>query len=177
MNKIYNLDKNIVSSLCCYMEEEYAYFFDKLLTLGFFDKKNIKGYYCFRSKPKGNIYLDKDRYYELQEKIQDVKFRGYIDTHIFNLKQYLGNEKCSAMIFSNISSYFQGEKLEYLARLLNGLEENLEENGSIQIGYGSAKENFFTRGSNPIDVGFVLKYKDNIKEIKTGKQIITYYHK
>lgn len=79
------------------------------------------------------------------------------------------------MLFSNISSYFYGEKLERYSELLMSLEENLEDDGIIQIGYGS--KDYSVRGSLPLHRRFVEEHKDRIIEIERKNKVITYYHK
>lgn len=172
-----NLDKNTVEKLCLDMEHALAYFFERLLSLGMFDKTDSTGYYAYITKPSLNIYLDKDKYYELQEKIKDVKFNGYLDKHILSLQDCLGDKKFSAMIFSNITSYMGEQYFDLFEKLFKKLEKNLEDNGSMQIGYGLTNNTFNVTGGNPIDRNFITRFKDNIEEIHTKKEIITYYHK
>ncbi len=172
-----NLDKDVVYKLCENMDHTLAYFFERLLSLGMFDKTDSTGYYAYITKPELNMYLDKDKYYELQEKIKDVKFNGYFDRHLLSINDCLGDNIYSAMIFSNISSYLLEHQYDDFERLLKRLERNLDDNGSIQIGNGFINNSFNVTGGNPIDRNLILRFKDNVKEIQTKKEIITYYHK
>ena len=172
-----NLDGKIVSKLCENMNYTMAFYFETLLREGFFDIDNTTGYFGYISKPSNNLYLSKQKFYELKEKLKDVNFREYIDCDILRLKRYIENEIYSAGVFSNISSYMTTEELEKFYKFLKSIEENLTKDGKIQIGNGLIKNPFGITGGNPINRDFVLKYKDNIEEIQTKKEIITYYHK
>lgn len=172
-----NLDKNTVEKLCADMEHALAYFFERLLSLGMFDITDSTGYYAYITKPSLNMYLDKDKYYELKEKIKDVKFNGYLDKHILSLQDCFNDEVFTAMIFSNITSYMEEHQFDHFERLFKKLEKNLDENGSMQIGNGFINNSFKVTGGDPIDRSFILRFKDNIEEIQTKKEIITYYHK
>ena len=81
------------------------------------------------------------------------------------------------MIFSNITSYMGEQYFDLFEKLFKKLEKNLEDNGSMQIGYGLTNNTFNVTGGNPIDRNFITRFKDNIEEIHTKKEIITYYHK
>lgn len=172
-----NLDKETIYRLCEDMDHTLAYFFERLLTLGLFDKTDSTGYYAYITKPQYNMYLDKDKYYELQEKIKDVKFNGYLDKHILSLQDCFDNEVFTAMIFSNITSYMEEHQFDHFERLFKKLEKNLDSNGSMQIGNGFINNSFKVTGGDPIDRNFIKRFKDNIEEIQTKKEIITYYHK
>ena len=147
------------------------------LSLGMFDLTDSTGYYAYITKPSLNMYLDKDKYYELQEKIKDVKFNGYLDKHILSLQDCLDDKKYSAMIFSNITSYMGEHHFDSFEKLFKKIENNLDENGSMQIGFGFINNTFNVTGGNPINRNFIKRFKDNIEEIQTKKEIRTYYHK
>lgn len=172
-----NLDRKVVSKLCESMDYTMGFYFQTLLKEGFFDMTDTTGYFGYISKPSNNLYLDEKTFYELKERLKDVKFREYIDCDIFRLMRYIEKEIYSAMVFSNISSYMTDEDLEKFYTFLKSIEENLTQNGKVQIGNGLINNRFSITGGNPINREFVLKYKDNIEEIRTKKEIITYYHK
>lgn len=172
-----NLNSKTVSKLCENMNYTMGFYFETLLKEGFFDMNDTTGYFAYISKPSNNLYLYEKKYYELKEKLKDINFSEYIDCDIFRLKRYIEDDVYSAGIFSNISSYIKGEELDKFYELLKSLDENLTQKGKIQIGNGLINNHFNVTGGNPINRGFVLKYKDNVEEIKTKKEIITYYHK
>lgn len=125
--------------------------------------------------PENNRYLDKEEYYKLQKLLPEVKIDNYIDCDIFDIKEHIGNSKYSTILFSNISSYFNEITLEEYHDLLMSLEENLTDDGTMQIGYGKKKPLF--NDSKPLDRTFVEDHKDKIIEIQRENKIITYYHK
>lgn len=172
-----NIDSQIVQRLCQDMDYYYALFFEKLFELGFFDKKNQGYYYSFVCNPNHNLYLRKEKFYELKNILQDVIFNEYIDCNLFDIKKYIGKEKFSTVLLSNITSYFDQEELKKFNILLHQMEDNLIDNGIIQIGLGNLKNSGIIDGSCAIDRKFVDKNKDKIKEIKIKEETITYYHK
>lgn len=171
-----NINSRLVEKVCKEMDYYYALFFEELFNLDFFNKSNRGYYYSFISNPNYNLYLKKDKFYELKNILQDINFNEYIDCNLFDIKKHIKNKHFSTILLSNITSYFDEEEFEKFDNLLKELNKNLTHDGVIQIGYGDVNKSI-VRGSNPIDREFVLKYKDNIKEIKTSNEIITYYYK
>lgn len=172
-----NINSQIVYDLCLDMEDSYACFFEKLLDLDFFESKKWYHYYKMVSNPNYNLYMNETYFYKLKELLEEVKIDDYIDCDMFDIKEYIGDEKYSTILFSNISSYFNEEGMKRFYILLNELENNLTDDGVIQIGYGNVKPRKIIKGTNLISRDFVCKYKDNIKEVQNKDNIVTYYHK
>lgn len=84
-SKKHKINKEILINLCEKMDETYALFFTKLLELSLFDSPyDPKEYFFTVVVPKYNSYLDKNKYYELQLLLKDVKVDNYIDCDIFD---------------------------------------------------------------------------------------------
>lgn len=171
-----SLNKEMLLKVYEKMDDSYALFFKKLLSLSFFEEDtNYSDYYMHVFNPENNKYLDEEQYYKVQKLLPSVKINDYIDSDIFDLKEHVQKYKFSTMLFSNISSYFYSEDLPCYFSLLHSLEENLTDGGIMQIGYG--KKDSTLHGTAPLNRRFVLEHKDKITEVNSEDKIITYYHK
>ena len=151
---------------------ELLYEFMATATVGEkFNLVNIK--YC----PKLAGYLTRNDYEELKSKIKKISALDFVDCSIFDLKHNLGNEIYSAMVFSNISSYFNKSELENYLKLLKSLEENLTNDGLIQAGYGTIKykPDRFYIGKNSMNPKFVDDNRNCFFETKSHGMMTTFY--
>lgn len=174
-NFLENLSNRHFDKILSQMSKEYAYFFEML-------------YYYIRSKdimtnlmincnfiPSYSGYLQKEKYYELKEKLQDVKDINYYDCDIFDLKNNIGNKKYSSMIFSNITSYFYDDDLNRLLNLLLQMKDNMMLNALVQFGYGSAEPGFQKIGKNRVEKEFVDSHGNVLFDVEEEDKIITFY--
>ncbi len=128
--------------------------------------------------PKLAGYLKRKNYELLKQNLKEVKKLDFIDCDMFNLKKYLGNDCYSAMLFSNISSYFNKQELNDFLKLLKSLDNNLTNGGLMQIGYGAIKyKNRIDIGKNGIIPEFVDEHKDCLFETNSHAKRITFYSK
>lgn len=128
--------------------------------------------------PKLSGYLTRKNYEELKRKLKQIQSIDFIDCSLFDLKKYLGNECYSAMLFSNISSYFSAQELNDFLKLLKSLNDNLTGDGLAQVGYGAIKyKNRMDIGKNGIISKFVDQHKDCLFETKSHAMRITFYKK
>lgn len=171
-----NPDVKLYNKVCSNMDYVCARFFELLYefmetaTVGEkFNLVNIKYY------PKLAGYLTRNDYEELKWKIKNISAFDFIDCSIFNLKQNLGNEIYSAMVFSNISSYFNKSELENYLKLLKSLEENLTNDGLIQAGYGTIKYKPDSIGKNSMNPKFVDDNRNCFFETKSHGMMTTFY--
>ena len=161
----------VLSNMNPILKYFFELFYDFFITATDIEKCNIinNKYY-----PRLCGYLNRKDYEILKQKLKSIKNIEFIDCNIFELKKHLGNEKYSAMVFSNISTYFDGKELNNYLHLLKQLENNLTENGLIQAGYGNVRPAFDPR-KNRMNSKFVDSHKDCFFEAKSHGKIITYY--
>lgn len=170
-----DVDVNLYNKVCSNLDLVNAYFFERLYEFMTnatpterFNVVNVK------QNHKLAGYLNQTSYSILKSKLNDVKKLEFIDCDIFDLKKYIDNEVYSAMIFSNISSYFDNVMLESYLTLLNSLKSNLTSNGLIQAGYGSLGK-CFEIGKNRMDKRFVDAHRKYFFETKSHNKVITFY--
>lgn len=161
----------VLSNMNPILKYFFELFYDFFITATNREKCNIinNKYY-----PKLSGYLNRKDYEILKQKLKSIKSIEFIDCNIFELKKHLGNEKYSAMVFSNISTYFNDKELNDYLLLLKQLEKNLTENGLIQAGYGNIRS-AFNPGKNRMNPKFVDSHKNCFFETKSHGKIITYY--
>ena len=115
-NNSVKLNKDMVYKLCKDMNKPYSYFFERLFFLNFFDNEKNQINFHKNIMPNANLYMKKDEFYKLKELLNDVKINEYIDCDIFDLKKHISDNEYSAMIFSNITSYFVKDDYKKLHR-------------------------------------------------------------
>lgn len=175
-----NPNVNLYNKVCSNMNYSCAKFFESLyefMKTAKVDEKynlvNIKYY------PKLAGYLTRKNYEVIQQRIREIYLLDFIDCNIFDLKQNLGNETYSAMVFSNISSYFTEKELKDYLKLLKSLNNNLTDGGLIQAGYGTAKYKFdgFEIGKNGMNPRFVDEHSNYFFETEAHGMKTTFYIK
>ncbi len=82
----------------------------------------------------------KDDYNDIKNKIEDCEVLPFIESDLFNIKYKLGDERFDSIIFSNITACFQTAEMDKLSKLLLKLEDNLEDDGIIQIDHYVKKQ-------------------------------------
>lgn len=171
------IDNDLAHKVCEHIDSEYRLFFDILLENNFFKKEIQQEYYYTNAFPENNMYLYKKNYYLLKSLLKTVQFNDYIDCDIFNLKEKIGKEVYSTILFSNITSYFNYLENQQFLIELQKLEENLTLDGLIQIGYGYLNFDLGEYGLRPFSRQV---YRENTNKIleKTKDDFVTsYYHK
>ena len=170
-----NVDVNLYEKVCSNMELLPSRFFE--LLYDFFETAtesekfniiNAKHY------PKLSGYLNREDYEKLHQKLKTIKEIEYIDCHIFDIKKYLGNEKYSSMVFSNISTYFNKAELNRFLTLLKELKNNLTKDALLQVGYGNVKPSSEI-GKNRMNVNFVDSNRACFYETISHGKVITFY--
>ena len=173
-----NVDTDLYEKVCSNLENTVALFFELLFDVMInatacekFNLINVKHY------PKLSGYLTRKNYEKLQENMKKLTSVDFVDCNIFDLNKNLGDEKYSAMVFSNISSYFSKCELEKFLKLLKQLELKLTCGGLIQAGYGVKKRNNndFNIGKRGLDTRFVDANKSCFFEKQSHGMTITYY--
>lgn len=173
-------DVNLYNMVCSNMDYPCAKFFELLYefmkTAKVYEKFNLIN---IKHYPKLAGYLTRKNYEVLKQKIKEISLLDFIDCNVFDLKQNLGNETYSAMVFSNISSYFNKKELEDYLKLLKSLNNNLTDDGLIQAGYGTAKykSDSFEIGKNGMNPKFVDAHRNCFFETKAHGMKITFYNK
>ncbi len=176
-NNFPKLNKQMVCEVCKNMEMSYSLFFERLLNNGFFEDKKLALYFYKNALPNINSYLTEEEFYRLKKLLHNVSFKEYIDCNIFDLKKHIGDSKYSAMIFSNITSYFRTDDYKRFQVLLSDLKNNLTDEGLAQIGYGFIYTEYDEYGVKPISDAFISKnFKYIDEEISKGYKV-TYFHK
>lgn len=172
LNKV---NTNLYEKVCSNMDSLPSRFFELLYdffqTATSSEKSNIIN---IKHYPKLSGYLNRKDYDLLKEKIKDVKEIEYIDCDIFDLKKHIGDEKYSAIIFSNISSYFHCNELNNFLILLKELDDNLTDNALVQAGYGNVRYSVEV-GKNRMNPNFVDSNSSYFKDVISGGQVITFY--
>lgn len=171
------LNKDMVYELCKDMNKLYSYFFERLFFLDFFDNEKKQIYFHKNTMPNANLYMEKDEFYRLKELLNGVQINEYIDCDIFDLKKHIGDKEYSAMIFSNITSYFTKEDYKKFHILLNDIKNNLTEDGLAQIGHGFIYTEYDEYGVKPLSSAFVSEHFKNITEEVSKNYRISYFHK
>ncbi len=172
-------DVNLYNKVCSNLNYPCASFFEQLYefmkTASVDEKFNLIN---IKYNPKLSGYLTRKNYEELKQKLKEIKNIDFVDCSIFDLKKHLDNESYSAMVFSNISSYFNKEELKEFLKLLKSLNSNLTSDGLVQAGYGTIKyENCIDIGKNGIIPKFVDEHKNYLFETKSHGMRITFYSK
>ena len=173
-----NVDTDLYEKVCSNLENTVSHFFELLFDVMInatacekFNLINVKHY------PKLSGYLTRKNYEKLQENMKKLTSVDFVDCNIFDLNKNLGDEKYSAMVFSNISSYFSKCELQNFLKLLKQLELKLTCGGLIQAGYGVKKRNNndFNIGKRGLDTRFVDANKSCFFEKQSHGMTITYY--
>lgn len=88
-----------------------------------------------------NPYLDEDGYSEFQKRLADVEI-NYIDSNIYDLERYLGDNTYDGMTFSNIYEYLNYGRnvshenaLRYYEFIMKQMYPRLNDNGTIMVTY------------------------------------------
>ena len=176
-NNNVKLNKDMVYKLCKDMNKPYSYFFERLFFLNFFDNEKNQINFHKNIMPNANLYMNKAEFYKLKELLNDVKINEYIDCDIFDLKKHISDNEYSAMIFSNITSYFVKDDYKKLHILLNEIKNNLTEDGLAQIGHGFIYTEYDEYGVKPLSSAFVSEHFKNITEEVSKNYRISYFHK
>ncbi len=175
LNFLQNINITYFDKILLNMPDLYAYFFE--LFYDFIRSINTKVAVLINYNfiPAYSGYLQKEKYYELKDKLKNVENINYYDCDIFDLKKHIGNKKYSSMVFSNITSYFDEEKLNRMLILLDKIKVNLEPDSLVQFGYGSAIPGLQILGKNRVNKEFVDAHGNVLFDIEEEDKILTLY--